>query len=134
LTKKRAIIIVDVNINNLSSYFRKVRMIIESKKNKFSLSITFSGSYGLMQYILSKYSIYNQSTKGRNNKSCNSFLKKNQYSTDHELWRNGVSYKLWNSLYKDLLILKLTNKIEFESLESLKKEYLVMNKVKTVKP
>jgi hypothetical protein len=46
---------------------------------------------------------------------------------------NGVSNKTWNALHKDLTILKLIGKIEFESLEKLYEEYKEIKKKKHCK-
>lgn len=93
------------------------------------LAVCFSGSYDLLKWIIKKYSLYG----GQINK----FYEKNNYrltqgrhlSSPRE---KGVSNKTWNSLHKDLMILKLIRRIEFENLEDLYNEYEAMKQRKRV--
>jgi len=81
-------------------------------------STKFSGSYSFLKYILKKYNLYDgEITK---------LLKEYSFSVVCSTkWKSyyGVPLRLWNMLNKDLMILKFQGIIEFESLETLKREY-----------
>lgn len=77
-------------------------------------STIFAGSYELFKFILKKYGIYNGQPY--------TFFKKNGYKCCR--WNySGVPLRVWNLLYKDLVILKLSGIINFNNLEELRNEY-----------
>jgi hypothetical protein len=91
-----------------------------------NLSTTFAGSYELFDFIIKKYDIYDSDIRNivRN---YNYRINKRNHSDYWNWFYYGVPLKLWNLLYKDLMILKLAGIIQFESLEKLREEYERLN-------
>jgi hypothetical protein len=89
------------------------------------INIKFTGSYYLLKWILKKYKhelpYIGQVTE---------FAIKNNYSKRviHHWSYYGVGYRVWNCLHKDLFIIFLMGKIQYEGLEQLKKDYEIWKK------
>jgi hypothetical protein len=98
-------------MNNLNKYF---------DLNCDDLNIKFEGSYELLKWIIIKYEIYNsQVTK---------FITSSSYGiSSSSSWRkNGVPPRVWNIMHKDLIMLRVTGKIDDNkvmNLEELAKEF-----------
>ena len=84
--------------------------------NNCCLTSTFAGSYQLFKFIISKYNIYNSQVK--------LIARQYGYGNKRPRWdQYGVPLRVWNLLYKDLTILKLSGNINFNNLEELYNEY-----------
>ena len=87
--------------------------------NAYPLSIAFSGSLDLLKFILKKYTLYNGSYIR--------FLKSINYKVHQrrsaKFYQYGISARIWNTLYKELIILKLRGVIEFDTMNKLLEEY-----------
>lgn len=89
------------------------------------MSQGFSGSYGLLKWIIQKYK-----NELPYNGSIMQFATLNHYTQSicSSKWKhNGVGYRVWNGLEKDLIILTLMGKVkdrDARTLVQLKAEYL----------
>lgn len=91
--------------------------------DEIKTNITFSGDVDLLKWILKKYS-----TELPYNGSVYNFAKTIGYekNTVTHWRRNGINYRIWNCLNKDLIISRLMGKIKDEkvmTLKQLKEEY-----------
>ena len=80
------------------------------------MNIKFHGSYDLLKYIIEKYNIYNS--------KITQFITDNCYSISaSSSWRKkDVPFRVWNIIYKDLLIMRLCGK-DVKMLDELQQEF-----------
>ena len=94
-----------------------------------NINIKFNGSYLFFRWILQNYKKqlpYNGEIK--------QFAITNNYCPNIcDQWRNyGVGYRVWNLLYKDLIISFLMGKIETADVYELEKIYLGLKQKKNL--